>query len=65
MAYDRSRMPCRVVIEKKDDGDEVMFVFKDEFTADKYSDSFPPDYYKWICFDGYYNAFWTKRKTIH
>lgn len=65
IVFKREKMPCRVVIEKKEDGDELVFVFKDEATAFDYSDTFPPSHYRWICWDGYYNAFWTKRKVIH
>lgn len=71
MSFDKSRMPCRVVIRKQKDsqreeeGDTLFFVFRDELTADAYSYAFPPDFYEWVCFGGYYNAFMCKRTTIH
>lgn len=66
MSFDESRMPCRVMFNKYENGDEeVIFVFKDEETAEKYQESFPWPWFEWICWDTHKDAFLSRNRTIH
>ena len=63
--FDESRIPCKVIIEPKEDGDEVVFLFDDQIKAAVYERYFPAPYYSWISWFRPFDAFFCKRNRIH